>query len=44
MILIAKCDDELHSTEKAFITSIGTQLGFTENDIDRLIIETKDRE
>ncbi|MCX6265735.1 MAG: TerB family tellurite resistance protein [Bacteroidetes bacterium] len=41
LILIAKCDHELHSTEKAFIISIGTQLGFKENDIDRLIIETK---
>jgi uncharacterized tellurite resistance protein B-like protein len=41
LILIAKCDHELHLTEKAFIISIGIQLGFKENDIDRLIIETK---
>lgn len=41
LILIAKCDHELHPEEKKLITSIGTQLGFKENDIKRLIIETK---
>jgi uncharacterized tellurite resistance protein B-like protein len=40
LILIAKSDGELHATERAFITRIGTMIGFTENDIERFIKET----
>ena len=41
LILIAKCDNELQISEKIFIKSIGNQLGFDGNDIESLIIETK---
>lgn len=40
LILIAKCDNDLHIAEKMFIKNIAKQLGYSAEDIESLINET----
>ena len=37
LVLIAKCDNELHITEKMYIKNVGKQLGFSIDEIDEII-------